>query len=229
MPKTAAQENATPENTASENSPTTEVAPQEASSLIGTFDFGTLVSAPAAEVRGFRLVDQSALEMVPFVIVGIHVRDGVKRPGPTGYLPTNYLSVECVTADETTLSRLIRQNGVSQMGSLVNSVDSLSVRPNEMVVFNDGSTGVARQLVTFLHMTNRINVGDTSKPNGVMGESSFDRYHGDWVSGGRNLGDDNAPDPAFYGSPLLKCMRGLRYSEYQAEATGAEARTWYLG
>jgi hypothetical protein len=207
------------------DTPSNEVA--ETRTLAGMFDFQTLMGEAAPEARGFRLVDQEALEGVPFVVVGVHIRDGVPQKTEKGKKLTNYLSIECVAADAVTLETLLKRKAISQGGRIVESLTDLGILPNENIVFNDGSTGVARQMVSLLHATGKIDVGDASKPNGPMGESSFDRYHGEWARGGRDMADANAPDPCYEGMPLLKAPRGLRSSDYVSEF--GEAQTWYIG
>jgi len=175
-------------------------------------DFDRLAGGAQEWVEGYRLVDQSALIGVPFAIVGITVRDGVLRDKAM----TNYTSVECVVASKTRMAALITRGALNPA--------TLMVDPNELVVFNDGSTGIQRQLIAFLHDRDMIDVGLSNPPrlSGAMGECDFDKYRGQWVRGG-----DEAAE-GFKALPLLMVPRGLRVSEYTAEATNAMAETHYL-
>lgn len=166
-------------------------------------------------VTGFDLERNKAnLVGIPFVITGITFRDGTKRGTRTDPILTNYLSVELVVADAATLKRRLSQGRVD-----VTQLERVS--PNEQLVINDGSTGIARQLVSYLHHQNLIEV-PAGQENGGMGESRWDTYRTEWL---RGFNIDN-PYPAF--TVCLACPRGLRVSEYTNDQSPDEANTFYL-
>lgn len=175
-------------------------------------DFDALDAAPnAATAAGFRLVDQEALLNVPFVIVGVTYRPGISRDEQE----TNYVSIECVVGS------IQRLRGLEQVNAL--RVDALKVHPNETVVFNDGSTGVARQITSFLHQVGLVDIGRITESGGPMGKSSYDRHISRWV-----IGEAQAVE-GIRQFPLLRCPRGLRASEYEADAYGGmQATTYYI-
>lgn len=153
--------------------------------------------------------DKLSLVGIPFVITGVVYRDGILR----NKQPTNYLSVEIVIADGPTLARAV------QRGRL--SVEQANrFLPNEMVVFNDGSTGIARQVTAYLHGKGLITVPEG--PNdGAVGESRWDVYRAQWAKGY----DVDNPNPRF--DIILSCPRGLRVSEY-TNTDGLDGDTFYL-
>lgn len=151
---------------------------------------------------------------VPFLIYRVTYRDGVKQKDGT---LQNYISFDIITADKDTFEkRKAFIPATNQFG------------PDERLVFNDGSTGLARQMTAYLHEKGIINVGEVTKEGGPMGESSYDRYRKDWISpkGAPRL-DGSESDVEVY--CRLYLPRGLRVSEYEAEATGQDARTFYFG
>lgn len=151
---------------------------------------------------------------VPFLIYRVTYRDGIKdKSGKV----QNYISFDIVTADAATFEK--RKAYIPQ---------TCAFGPEERLVFNDGSTGLARQMTAYLHEKGLINVGEVSQEGGPMGESSFDRYRGEWVSPrGKMKADGSESDVEVYCKLYLP--RGLRVSDYEAEATGQDARTFYFG
>lgn len=163
---------------------------------------------------GHALVDQAALVGVPFIVTGVTVREGVPQKDGKNTIRTNYLSIELIVADKPTLLRYI------EMGRLAPNV-AKNFEPCEQLVFNDGSTGVARQVVSKLHETGAITVPDGSN-DGPMGTSRWDIHRSKWNAGWT---EDN-PDLHF---PNLawSAPRGLRVSGYTNDFGDAE--TYYIG
>lgn len=184
--------------------------------------YAELNSAEADSVEGFDLVKGDAkgtLIGVPFIIVGATYRPGISQ----GQRKANYVSLELITADAKTLSDRMRAGRILNARGEV--VTELLVNPEETLVINDGSTGIARQVTEYLHLKGLINVGAIpagTPTGGEMGTSPYDRYFEEWPMGG----DAAAKGLEF----ILKCPRGLRVSEYLNPAGGKDmSQTYYLG
>lgn len=167
--------------------------------------------------------DLGTLEKVPFVITHVAFRKGDITPKGADE-PNAYVSITATIADEPTLLKLHKFKRIN--------LDELMFMPEEAIVFNDGSTGVKRQITEFLHQTQYIRVADdkSMKIGGGAGESSFDLPPHKWneVYAGQLQFD---PDGfGLYETKLTKpihCRRGLRSSEYANQYTN-EGVTWYL-
>lgn len=201
--------------------PTAETAIAEAfpqASLIGRPPAGMSfkeLAASADVVTGHELErDKGLLVGVPFVVTSATFRDGTLRMTPRGKMPTNYLSIEVVVADNATLAQRVNSGRM-------NVAQRQRIIAEEMLVINDGSTGIARQVTAYLHSKGLITVPDGPE-SGAVGESRYDVYRTDWVKGF----DINNPDPRFTIS--LLCPRGLRSSEYTNDMSPDEATTYYL-
>lgn len=176
------------------------------------FSFSELARDAEYVAEGFDVADQANLEGIPFAIVEITVRDGKPRDKK----PTNYASLCVVTADVATLTHRIRSGFLKADWPL---------SPNTTYVINDGSTGIYRQVIAFLHEKAKlIDIGPVGKETGGgVGESPYDRYRGEWVRGKEEA------EKGFHGRPIWLCPRGLRRSEYVNESTGSDgATTWYI-
>lgn len=158
--------------------------------------------------------DKGSLLGVPFVITSVTFRDGAMKGDKRSPTPTNYLSVEAVTADHATLQRLVTSRRITP------EVASRFL-PNEPIVFNDGSTGIARQLTAYLHSQGLIQVPEGPEVGG-MGESRYDAYRASWVKGY----NPDQPNPRF--DIRLVAMRGLRVSTYETPMSPDDADTYYL-
>jgi len=159
----------------------------------------------ADEVIGYSLIggkeNEQTLAMlvgVPFVIEGVTFREGDINIGTKGE-PFNrdYVSVEC----------------------LVHPLyQSRFKRPR--VVFNDGSTGIYRQIVAYLASKGLATV-DENLPEG--GEAHGSRY--DVSYSGPEIDATGTRFSREFDITLL-CPEGLRYSDYPGPA--GDARTYYL-
>jgi hypothetical protein len=172
-------------------------------------DFKRLALEAEYGSKGFRLVEnKNSLLGVPMVIIAVTYRPGFPRAGGEG----DYLSVEAVVADKDTLNSFPIQ---AQLPA------QMEVWPNEPIVFNDGSTGIRRQLTELLHSIGVINVGKPRKD-----ENPFDRPYQMWESGAELATTGivaNADGVKFrYVAP-----RGLRRSDY--EWNDKPATTYYIG
>lgn len=92
-----------------------------------------------------------------------------------------------------------------------------TTRDDQAVVFNDGSTGIRRQIVKYLTVKGRIDPGKGDE-QGSSDNCRYDNPYTEWAKGG---------EQAKEGFEIsLLCPRGTRVSEY--EWNGTIANTWYL-
>lgn len=143
-----------------------------------------------------------------------------------------YVTVEATVASEGYLLQQIRQGKIPN----VESLEGLGVRPNERIVYNDGSTGIRRQLVAMLNFTGHIKVDDVIETDDV-----YDRPWTEWLYTGDQTKvyaagkDEERTVPSFdrkrNGDPLvIPVMNGLRASYYPNPGVGGgESVTYYLG
>jgi len=161
----------------------------------------------ADEVVGYSLIggkeNEQTLELlkgVPFIIEGVTFRKGDVNIG-TKDKPfyRDYVSVEC----------------------LVHPLyQSRFKRPR--VVFNDGSTGIYRQIVAYLVSKGLVEV-DESLPEG--GDAHGSRYDVSYSE--RRIAPNG--DEVWVGREFdirLTCPEGLRYSDYKGPQ--GDARTYYI-
>ena len=172
----------------------------------------------AAVVDGADLTKNKAgLIGVPFIIVSVTYRDGISK----GQQRANYLSIEIVTADVKTWEARVKKGFIP---------DNCPFGPEESLVFNDGSTGVARQVTAYLHDRGVIDIGmpedATANLNGPMGESPYDKYRADWATPHVDDVEFRLPTAT---APALYCPRGLRESDYLIEGSKEKSYTYYLG
>jgi hypothetical protein len=154
--------------------------------------------------------DKAQLIGIPFVITSVTFRDGVLR----NKKPTNYLSIEAVLADAATLRVMVERGRLT-------IEQARRVTPNEMIVINDGSTGIARQIIGYMHAKKMITCPEGPEVGGT-GETRYDVYRSEWIKGF----DVDVPNPRF--EFTLVCPRGLRVSEYETDQTAGDASTFYL-
>lgn len=162
-----------------------------------------------------------ALEGVPFLITRLSFReaDTIARG--------SYVSCECQVAPQAILEK--RRVNFSQ----------LPFDPGELVVFNDGSTGVYRQMVAYLHQKGFITLPDpvTGSGNGprwdekgkkVIYECSYDLPPEMWKD---VYAGDMRFTPAGKGEYTVNvrifAKRGIRISTYDNEWT-QDGKTRYL-
>jgi hypothetical protein len=104
---------------------------------------------------------------------------------------------------------------------LVNPDDSHRF-PRKYVVFNDGSTGIYRQIVAALAMEGMVEL-----PEGLpeAGDANTTRYD---VSFSGPETDEHGERIAREFDIRIYCPEGLRRSDYTNEFGGGSATTWYL-
>lgn len=175
-------------------------------------------NAPADEVDGYDLLKDDALYQlvgVPFRALKAIFRDGIQRKGVD--YRDDYVSLEVVTApagawDYTRINTRRRQMELDATTPIA--------KPGEYLVVNDGSTGLYRQIVQYLAAKGFITLPE-GEEKGEKGESILDLPRSQWIDGA---------EKATEGIEInLKCVRGLRFSDYTNTYTGDDkARTWYL-
>jgi hypothetical protein len=187
----------------------------------------------AATIPGFDLVkdeDTDALVGIPMVLTRVSYRPGISRKGKSNYSdihPVNaYVSVEARLAPSFDLRKINQARKQSNLPDLT-SLDQLPFSPDEHIVFNDGSTGIYRQLVAFLTQAGYIALPEPYVLEGAHGETSLDLTPGEWSE--IRAGDAEYDEDEFltYSADIrLVCKRGLRLSQYEWETQ--EAKTRYL-
>lgn len=167
--------------------------------------------------QGFRLVDKDDLLGVPHIIISATYREGFPRAGVKG----DYLSLEAIVASADILTSTPVFSHIASEQPSVSKLSDLSVFPNEAVVYNDGSTGVRRQVTQMLASSGMIDPG----PRGTDVLDPADRQIQRWAKGSDIM--DNRIVASPNGDPLrIRALRGLRVSEYQNEY--GDARTFYI-
>jgi hypothetical protein len=165
----------------------------------------------AHEVFGADLEQGQALIGVPMCLIQATFRRGdfADKDGVKGF----YVSLDTIIAPEEEINRAVRRKRIPD--HLV-----LSVEPGEHLVFNEGGTGVYRQIVAYLESQGRILIKSDLPAEGAYGESRFDITPADWdvdESADFKVGEDGQLALAF--SIRLLCPRGLRSSEYENQYT----------
>lgn len=157
-----------------------------------------------------------ALVGVPFLIHSLTFRRGINKPG----IPWDsaVCAAEAVLADEQTMKR-----------RRVNMLD-LPFEPNQTVIFNDGSTGIYRQLVAFLEAAGYIHISHDLPEAGGMGESRYDLPPSEWteIHAGEIFINPATEFVEYRANIRLTCPRGLRLSEYQNDFNPTGGKTRYL-
>jgi len=202
-------------------------------------DWDSLIEG-ADEVLGYELAkDELADELVgvPFIVTRMQFRPGVNRPtgerddkGKPVVKQGAYVTLSCRLAPSFNLTRINvarKANGLSP----ILTMDALPFETDAHVVLNDGSTGLYRQAVEYLHAKGHITLPDPVVTVGPMGMCSFDLIPAEWES--INTGDAHYTEDEFlvYDTEVrLFAKRGLRLSAYENEFTapGEQAKTRYF-
>ncbi len=181
-------------------------------------DWNQLVTE-ADEIRGYRLLKDEELDTlvgVPFIITKLINRLGeATGNGHEGA----YFSHEVVVAPEDILAKYVKD------------LSKIAVTAGEHVVFNDGSTGIYRQIVQYLMGHGFIELPTPVIVNGKSGESTLDLPPEKWVNFNPELGDlqfDKGGRALYTAHVRISCPRGIRLSGYDAGGIG-KAKTRYLG
>lgn len=179
----------------------------------------------SAEILGYDLAkDDSADDLVgvPFIITRVVFRPGVMR----NKVQAAYVSCEIRVSPHLDL-RLINTRRESSRLPKVVSLEDLPFGPDSHVVFNDGSTGVYRDVMRTLVLQGYITLKTPLVEAGAYGESSFDSPPGEWagIIHGEYTDIDGFEG---YAAPIaIYCPRGLRLSLYENDYTQT-GKTRYL-
>lgn len=153
------------------------------------------------------------LNGVPFAVVSVTFREGYTREVAGVKAKGDYASLEIVIGDEKALKRA----GVKR--------DEFPFEPLDVVRFNDGGTGVRRQIVAYLAMKGVIELQEGLKAEdistfGKLGESDCDipvsMWHHMHAGDVRFDTDGGTVFDYTFDRPLI-VSRGLRSSEYENE------------
>lgn len=151
---------------------------------------------------------------IPFVITRLTFRKGIPRSDGTFKA---VCAVETAIAPEEVLKR--RRVNMAEM----------AFEPGDQVVFNDGSTGIYRQLVDYLNAKGFILIPEDLPESGSYGETRFDLAHWEWTAvNNGELSTDKNGDPVYTINVRLVCPRGLRLSTYPSDYNPSGGKTRYL-
>jgi hypothetical protein len=196
----------------------------------GALDFNEALKEGADVVRGSDLVSGKQNEEilwgligVPFAITRVVFRAGTAVNTKDGVVDQDYVSCECIMADMNFMQQ--RKVNISELPA--------QLWPGNKIVFNDGSTGIKRQIVEYLMTKGWIKLPQPLVLEGARGEHSFDLPVDSWeefVSGEVEKREDGSVGYARNFNPPLICPRGLRKSDYPNPANPKERSiTLYLG
>jgi hypothetical protein len=164
------------------------------------------VTREADTVEGADLEKGANLIGVPFCITKAVFREGdFLNQGVTGW----YVSLEALIAPAREVARAYQRGRIPE-GT------ALSVEPGESIIFNEGGTGVYRQVIAYLEAKGMVKLPDPDKPEGgSWGESRYDAIPSNWPEHSGIFG----PNAEVIFDIRLLCPRGLRQSEYENEHT----------
>jgi hypothetical protein len=192
-------------------------------------------AATADQVEGFELAADETLDAlvgIPHLITRVTFRPGISRNTKQGLKQFAYVSCEATVAPEEriTLRRVNRARKASDLPP-IEKLEDLPISPGEHLVYNDGSTGIYRQIVAYLHTHDYITAADEMVVAGKSGETTLDMPPGDWASVDRDRGATGVTEDGFVtyeASVRLLCPRGIRISEYENDYNPDGSRTRYL-
>lgn len=206
----------------------------------------TAVALPGAELDQLALwkeaeqastfvFDSPQLERDKYTLIGVpHVITAVSYREPTDTKPRGYVSIEAFVAPAAALEYAIARGWVPN----VDSLEGLKLEPSSKIIYNDGSTGIRRQLTQMFHNAGMLDVGGDPQEKGAR----FDRSYPTWASYSQRVtklveetnkkGETTETEVSYpqfdqdmSGNPLSVLVKhGLRVSEY-----GEDSVTFYLG
>lgn len=179
----------------------------------------------ADQVFGADLEKGAQLVGVPLCIIRATFRPGIKnaKTEEIGW----YVSLDAIIAPEDEIKRAIRRNRIPEENR-ENIPD-----PGEHLVFNEGGTGVYRQIVEYLVAKGYVQINSDKPETGAYGESRYDVLPPEWAiredlkSSSLRIADDGLRVVQF--DIRLLCPRGLRESTYVNEYAKNGATTRYIG
>jgi hypothetical protein len=162
---------------------------------------------------------------VPFLITRLHSYPGkgLYERADGAKVGRDFFAIEIRLAPE----RVMKER-------LVNVENLRPFEPDDLLVINDSSTGIRRQLVQYLWAVGAISLPEPITYQGALGESTFDLPVSEWtdvLKGGIRF--DTSGRPIYevdfkldLGGNLI-AKRGIRISEYHNDYTD-EGKTRYL-
>lgn len=194
--------------------------------------FERLASAPGIVTRfGHDLVKGDPLDDLTgmdLIITKITVRKGVDRPEncPFTSLNAGYLSLELLTNPFQRVQIINRCRVASKMEPVA-SLSDLEIMPGDAVVFNDGGTGIYRDIVELLEGEGYIST-PSARVRAPKHFSRYDTVPEEWeIHKGRGIESEDDPFLGYETEILVHCTRGIRLSKYDGKFPG-EAKTRYL-
>lgn len=172
------------------------------------------VTRDADEVFGADLEKGNTLIGVPMCIIRATFRQGDflnAKIDDKGW----YVSLDTIIGPDDEIRRAIRRDRIPEANR-----ENLP-EAGEHLVFNEGGTGVYRQMVEYLVNKGRILIKSDKPEQGAYGESRYDILPPEWEypATGYELRFDNDGNPVVSFEVRLLCPRGLRLSEYENEYT----------
>jgi hypothetical protein len=191
-------------------------------------DWQTVIES-ADEILGYDLArDETADDLtgIPFALTSVTFRPGVMR----GKVRQAYVSCEVRISPNLDLRMINTRREASRLPRIPD-LNALAFGPDSHVVFNDGSTGVYRQVIKYLTAKGYVELKQPVIEAGTYGESSFDQPPSgfkDVHSGTVKFDKDGFAVYATPLAPMLYCPRGLRLSLYENDYTQT-GKTRYIG
>lgn len=159
--------------------------------LDSIFDGADQVESSGLDLDMFKGAKLDALQGIPFVITGGTFRESITPDGKV----SDFATLVCVIASEKTLERKkVRYQGTEVWF------------PEQTFGINDGSTGIRRQVVSYLHGKGFIQVveeGTSIVEDGARGDCTWDLMVSQW-------------EKFMHGEPTTK----------QAKGTGLTLTSW---
>lgn len=209
---------------------------QEPEAYTGAEDWESL-RAQSDEIMGYDLAKDELLDAlvgIPFLGTSLNFRPGVTRKDNEGKdKKYAYVSVEAVIppAKELRIPKINVARSVAELPPIT-SLDDLPFGPDDHVVFNDGSTGIYRQVVQYLAAKQYIQLvreGDSVVTSGKLGETTYDLPPEDWADIKAGHMRFDLDGFGLYSVHVrLFCPRGLRLSKYTNEYNPDGSKTRYL-
>jgi hypothetical protein len=221
---------------------TSEIEPRQDTAIgpynPATDDWNTLAEQ-AHTVFGYDLISGEdnealldALTGVPFMILRLtyrpadmtlpaELRESAHPAWQAVKWERDYVSCEIRIAPEDVITRRARR-GLD--------LTKLPFDPDEHLVFNDGSTGIRRQVTEYLAITDAIRLPDPLHRTGRSGECSYDLPASTWTdtSDAVSIRIDNDGGTVAVADVRIFCPRGLRISDGYSNEFTKSGKTRYL-
>lgn len=209
---------------------------------IGEYTYTELlkISSSIASTTALDITEKSLLQGVPHIITKLTWQS--VRIDSDSDAQRGFVSVEATVGDEDALGKAIKRLRVvsgteaKRDGDKIRTLDEFALDANERIVYNDGSTGIRRQLVEWLNVNGIISIGDVHA-NDIesFGKTAADVPWSYWAMTPPTtlLSEDDGALPVLVidrfanGEPLLiEIRKGLHPSRY--DGPKGPALTWYF-